>query len=408
MTFRLFRSAIISVLLLVLGGVIGFQVAQGKSIPVLSAALQKSNLINVEQPAQYGDVDFSQFWEVWQILENKYLDPDKLNTQEQVYGAIGGMTSALGDPFTMYLPPQDQKRSTEDLAGSFYGIGVELGYKDQTLAVIAPLKGSPAERAGVQAGDLILNIKDDSKKINESTNDMPILDAVGKIRGQKGVPVTLTLYRDGTQRPFDITIERDEIVVPSVEVEFIEQNGKKAAHLTLSRFGDRTMSEWDGIVAQIVSEPNLDGVILDLRNNPGGYLNGAIDIASEFISDGVVVSQQGRSMTQKYTVSRRGKLTQIPINVLINKGSASASEIVAGALRDRRNAKLIGENTFGKGTVQDAIELNNGAGLHVTVGRWLLPNGDWIHEKGIPATVEVSNDPNTEQDEQLDKAVEEL
>lgn len=403
-----FRSIIIGTLLLVLGGVIGFQVGSGQSVPLLNSVLPKGTLINAEQPAQYKDVDFSQFWEVWGILENQYLDPEKVVPQNQVYGAIQGMTNSLEDPFTIYLPPKDQQRASEDLAGAFYGVGIELGYKDQILSVVAPIKGSPAEKAGVEAGDYILRIKDETKDLDEETTGITLLDAVEKIRGERGVPVTLTLAREGRDQPFDVELFRDEIVVPSVEMSYVEHDGKRVAHIELSRFGDRTDGEWDKIVTDIASQSNLAGVVLDMRNNPGGYLDGSIDIASEFISNGVVVSQQGRTRKQDYTVSRKGRLTNTPVVVLVNKGSASASEIVAGALRDRRQAQLVGENTYGKGTVQDALTLNGGAGLHVTIGRWLLPSGDWIHEKGLPASIEVEDDPDTEQDEVLQRGIETL
>ena len=406
------KQLTLSFLLLALGGVIGFQVGSGRRLPLISNIpflQQKLQLINQDQPAKYGKVDFAQFWEVWSILENQYYDPTVLNPQKQVYGAIEGMTGALGDPYTLYLPPSDQKRSVQDLEGSFYGVGIQLGYIDKTLAVVAPLKGSPAETAGVQAGDLILHIKDSTKNVDQDTMEINILEAVDLIRGERNVPVTLTLYREGVDKPFDVDIKRDEIVVPSVELSYVENNGKKAAVITLSRFGGRTQEEWDKAVGEIANQTGLSGVILDVRNNPGGFLDGAIDIASEFIKDGVVVSQQGKFNTQKYTVSKKGRLTNLPVDVLINKGSASASEIVAGALRDRRDATLIGENSFGKGTVQDALELDNGAGLHVTVGKWLLPSGDWIHEKGLPASIEIKDDPETKDvDEAVMKALEVL
>lgn len=407
-----FKHLTLSVLLLALGGVVGFQIGQGRHLPLVSNIpfiQQKFELINQDQPTKYGKVDFAQFWEVWSILENQYYDPTVLNPQKQVYGAIEGMTSALGDPYTLYLPPSDQKRSTQDLEGSFFGVGIQLGYIDKTLAVVAPLKGSPAEAVGVQAGDLILHIKDATKNVDQDTMDINILEAVDLIRGERNVPVSLTLYREGVDKPFDVDIKRDEIIVPSVELSYVEKDGKKAAVITLSRFGGRTDQEWSDAVTQITRQTGLSGVILDVRNNPGGFLDGAIDIASEFIKDGAVVSQQGKFNTQKYTVSKKGKLTDLPVDVLINKGSASASEIVAGALRDRRNAQLIGENSFGKGTVQDALELDNGAGLHVTVGKWLLPSGDWIHEKGLPANIEIKDDPETKDvDEVVMKALETL
>lgn len=401
------KNFVTGFLLIAIGGIVGFQI--GHRGVITSEGINAKALLNAtDQPGQYKNVDFSQFWEVWGILDKTYLDPKKLDPQKQVYGAIQGMTNSLGDPYTLYLPPTDQKRSSEDLAGAFFGVGIQLGYKDKTLAVIAPLKGTPAEKVDIKAGDLILHLKDTTKNLDVDTFDMTLEDAVDKIRGKKGVPITLTLAREGINHPFDVTIPRGEIIVPSVELSYAEKNGKKAAVIHLSRFGGQTDDEWNKAVDEIVAQKDLAGVILDVRNNPGGYLDGAVYIASEFINDGLVVSQEGREQTQKYTVNRKGKLINLPVNVLINKGSASASEIVAGALRDRRNAKMIGENSFGKGTVQDAMELSGGAGLHVTIGRWLLPNGDWIHEKGIKPTIEVTDDPNTPQDEAVDTALENL
>jgi len=400
------KSLIICLLLLSIGSVIGFQVGLRKQANPQASIARLVSLKSAAAPKDYEKVDFGQFWEVWQILENQYLDPKKLDTKKQVYGAIQGMTSSLEDPYTIYLPPTDQKRSSEDLAGAFGGVGIELGFRESTLAVISPIAGNAAEKAGIKAGDFILNIKDTKKDLDIDTNGLSLQEAVNHIRGEIGTEVTLQLAREGGEKPFDVTLKREEIVVPSVTLTYTEKDGKKAALVKLSRFGGRTDQEWGKIVSEIASQPSLTGVILDLRNNPGGYLDGAIDVGSEFIKDGKVVTQEGRYKNQEYPVNRQGKLVNVPVNVLVNKGSASASEIVAGALRDRRKAKLIGENTFGKGTVQDALELDNGAGLHVTVGRWLLPSGEWIHEKGIKPDIEVVDDEKTPDDEVVIKALE--
>ena len=192
-------------------------------------------------------------------------------------------------------------------------------------------------------------------------------------------------------------------------MEFLDHNGKRVAHIKLSRFGERTNGEWDVIVTEILEERHsINGVILDMRNNPGGFFDGAIDIASEFIEDGIVVSQKDRLLKQNYSTRGKARLKDIPLEVLVNRGSASASEIVAGAVRDRLGAKLIGENTFGKGTVQDRRILSNGGGLHVTVAKWLLPAGEWIHEEGIPVDIEVEYNSDTPEDEQLLRAIEEI
>lgn len=414
MKLRTLRSFVIGILLILLGGVVGFQVGTGKNVPgvtqVLQAIPQSSRIINVKTPQDKSSVDFSQFWVVWQRLEGSYLDPQKLDAKKMVYGAIQGMVASLGDPYTLYLPPEDQKRNIESLQGSFDGVGIELGYKNQTLAVVAPLKDHPAAKAGIQSGDFILRIKDEQKGVDKDTTGITLPEAVDLIRGIKGTKVTLTILREGG-KPEAINLIRDTIIVPSVELKFVDKGNKKVAEITLSQFGDRTDTEWNKAVDQIVAQKkNIAGVVLDLRNNPGGYLQEAITIGSEFIANGVIVTQQGKTESQSYPVNKQGRLIDIPIVVLINKGSASASEIVAGALRDRRGATLVGENSFGKGTVQDAQnDLPGGAGLHVTIARWLLPSGNWIHEKGLAPDIQVTDNLDTKDiDEALQKAVETL
>lgn len=364
-------------------------------------------LVNTELPVTVGEVDFSPFWEAWNLLESDYLETEKLDSKVMTDGAIAGMTASLGDPYTIYLDPKDAERSTQDLAGAFFGVGIELGYVDGTLAVMSPLSGSPAEAAGVKAGDLILRIKDEAKDIDETTNDISILDAVDKIRGPEGTPVILTLFRDNNgNEPFDVTITRGEIVVKSVELEIVEQGGKRVAHIKLSRFGGRTDGEWDAIVTKILAErQTLDGIVLDVRNNPGGFFDGAIAVASDFIKSGTVVSQQGRLQNQDFTTLGTARLAGIPTVVLVNRGSASASEIVAGALKDQLQTKLIGEKTFGKGTVQDVRNLKNNGVMHITIARWVMPNGEWIHHEGIPVDVEIQDDQKTPEDEQLTAAI---
>lgn len=357
------------------------------------------------------DVDLSTFWEVWHYLEKDYVEPEKIKQDSMVNGAIAGLTASLEDPYTIYLPPVENERSAEDLAGAFFGVGIELGYKDGVLAVIAPLKGTPADLAGVQAGDLILRVKDPTKNLDADSTKWSLAEAVENIRGPKGTKVTLTLFRENNNegQPFEVDVPRGEIVVKSVELAFEEQQGKRVAHISLLRFGERTQSEWDEAVAQILSQRgSIYGIILDMRNNPGGFFDGAIDISSDFIEDGVIVSQKGRYSSEDFKARGTARLKDIPVEVIVNRGSASASEIVAGALRDRLQAKLIGEKTFGKGTVQDRREMPNGGGLHVTIARWLLPSGQWIHEEGIPVDVEIQQNPDTEEDEVLNKAIEVL
>lgn len=350
--------------------------------------------------------DFSRFWEVWKRLEKSYVDPTKLDYAKMTWGSIQGLAQSLDDPYTQYLPPIENKQANEDLNGAFFGVGIELGYREGSLAVVAPITGSPAEKAGVKAGDLILHIKDETKKVDLDTQGMTLPTAVTHIRGAKGTTVVLTLFREGGTKSFEVSITRDEIVVPSVELKFIEKKGKKFAHLELHKFGGRTDKEWVSAVAQIVAA-RPEGIVLDLRNNPGGYLDGAVFIASEFLPSGVVVKQEGRTASETFEVDRKGSLTTIPLVVLVNKGSASASEITAGALQDNKRAKIVGEQSFGKGTVQEVQELSDGSSLHVTVAKWILPSGRWIGKEGITPDVKVEDNLETKDiDEQLDQAVE--
>lgn len=410
------REVAVAVLLVILGSFAQYRFnlvekIAGKSnlrLSQLPGGGARPNVINKQAPSgEKSEIDFGTFWEVWEYLERDYLEPEKIDSEKMVNGAIQGMAASLGDPYTAYLPPEDNERSGQDLAGAFFGVGIELGYIENVLAVIAPLKGSPADQAGVKAGDLIIHVKDEQKQVDEDSASWSLDKAVDTIRGPKGAPVVLTLAREGATEPIVVTINRGEIIVKSAELEFVEHNGKKVAHIKLSRFGERTNGEWDKVVDEILkNRSEISGIVLDMRNNPGGFFDGAIDVASEFIESGLVVTQKGQFSEEGFKARGNARLKNIPVEVLVNRGSASASEIVAGALRDQLGSKLIGEKTFGKGTVQDRRELSNGGGLHVTIARWLLPKGDWIHDEGIPVNVEVKDDPETEADEQLLKAIE--
>lgn len=353
--------------------------------------------------------DLSLFWDVWSRLENNYLEKEAIDPQKMVYGAISGMTAALDDPYTAFFPPKENTRSKEDLSGEFSGVGIQLGFIDKTLAVMAPLPGNPAERAGIKAGDLILNIKDEKKGVDKDTTGITLMDAVDLIRGEKGTTVILTIYSEKEKKPREVSLVRDTINVPSVELSWVGKD-KRLAHIKVNRFGDKTLEEWEKSVSEVLAK-KARGVILDLRNNPGGYLQRAIDLGSEFIESGVVVQQQGVEGTESFSVDRRGRLYGMPLVVLVNKGSASASEILAGALKERLGVKLVGEKTFGKGTVQEVEDLPGGAGIHITIAKWLLPSGKNIHKEGITPDVEieyVADEKNPLLDNQLEKAIEVL
>jgi len=387
------------------------------------------NIINKEPPPGVISVDVNPFWNVWQRLLTNYYDKSKLDQQKMLNGAINGMVQALGDPFTMYLPPVQNTNFKQGLAGQFSGIGAELGTQDKNIIIIAPLDGSPAEKAGIKAGDTIVKVN------GESVVGWDLAKAVDQIRGPKGTNIVLTVIHKSPQKQVDVTIVRDVITVKSVVMNISDAKCTtsgcsliskgdscsdvtcvKYAYIRLSQFGDNTNQEWAGLVKGISDQINKDktikGVILDLRNNPGGYLTDAQFIASEFLPMGTVVVTEDNGTTQlPLNVQRQGLLTDtnIKIVILINKGSASASEIVSGALRDNKRAILVGETSFGKGTVQEAEDLGDGAGLHVTIAKWLTPNGTWVNGKGLTPDVSVQLDPkNPAEDTQLEKAVFEL
>ncbi len=358
--------------------------------------------------------DMSLMWQVKSMLSKKFLDNDKVKDDKALkYGAISGMVSALGDPYTMFLSPDDNKSANEDLSGEITGaVGISLGYKDKTLAVMSPIAKSPAAAAGVQAGDLILKITDKTKKIDKDTTGISLEEAMNLIRGDVGTEVTLKMYREGKADSFEVTLKRAKIEIPGMELEWKDYNGKKVAWIKFYKFSEQIFNEWDGVINQIKAGKgdNYGGIVLDLRNNPGGYLQASVNVASDFLSDGVIVQQQSNAgITDTYKVDKtRGALLNDKLVVLINGGSASASEILAGALKDHGRAKLVGTKSFGKGTVQETEEFKDGSGLHVTIAKWLLPSGKNIHGEGIEPDVEVKPGDDVNVDVQLNKAMEEL
>lgn len=420
------RNTILLLAVLLISFEVGFNLGKKDSNVI---PLKSESIIDSGQATEKG-LDFSLFWDVWDELYYHYLDKKSLDPKKMFYGAISGMVASLDDPYTVFLSPEQNKDAKEDLGGKFEGIGAQLGVKDKKIVVVAPLKNSPAEAAGLKPEDWIIKV--DGKE----TINWTLPEAVTKIRGPKGSKVMLTVVHKNADKSVDIEVLRDEIKVPSVEWESLLEDCQKGradsgplcvkknvcqsclsvVYLKLTRFGDTTNTEWNQAVDRIVSEETKLpserklGLILDLRNNPGGYLAGAVYIASEFLKDGVVVTQENADGTKiNYKVNRQGKLTDIPMVVLINKGSASASEIVAGALNIRLKVPLVGETSFGKGTVQEALDLSEGAGIHITTAKWLLPDGANINGDGLKPTVEIANsEEKPDEDLQLEKAVDTL
>ena len=347
-------------------------------------------------------MDFALFWKVWDVLKEKYVDSSKLDAQKLFYGAIKGMLAATGDPYTNFFDPEENKKFNEDITGSFEGIGAEIGIKGGVLTVIAPLEGTPAEKAGLRAGDKIVKIGD------KNTADLTIDGAVDLLHGKKGTEVKMTIFREGEQDTQEITIIRDVINVKSVKFE--EKEGE-IAYIKISRFGETTFKEFGEALTQTKNN-NSKGIIVDLRNDQGGYLETAVEIGSKMLPKGnIVVMEEDRNGKRNNLLAKGGdELSEIKTVVLINEGSASASEILAGALRENRdNVTLVGKKSYGKGSVQELVKLTQGTSMKVTIAHWLTPKGNQINEKGIDPDVKIeftNDDYNNNKDPQLDKALE--
>jgi carboxyl-terminal processing protease len=407
-----------TVLVIILTFILGWQLGHRDYQLAFKNYKPDFKIVNQSPPSGEVEIDFKLFWDTWELVSRKYIDKSAIDPQKMYFGAIQGMVAAIGDPYTVFLPPQAQKTTKEQLQGSFDGVGMQLGYnKDKRLVVIAPLKDTPAEKAGVKAGDLILKVGD------KDTASLSLPEAVSLIRGPKGTSITLTLLSENESKPKEVKITRDTIVVKTVSVETKDvaqgepdspveerttKSGKTVAVIRISGFGEKTKDEWDMAVSDALSKAP-QGVVVDVRNNPGGFLDAAVYIASEFLESGTIVVQEDyQGNKQNQTVVRAGKMLKIPVVVLINKGSASASEILAGAIQDRKRGILIGEQSFGKGTIQSAEDLPQGTGIHITTAKWLTPSERWIHNIGLTPDVKVENDEDPAKDEVLERALDEL
>jgi carboxyl-terminal processing protease len=408
------KIAIGAILLIIVGFGGGFMIGNsGVARAVLPAAVAQSLGVN-GPPA---GVDLSPVWKAWEIMDEKFVpasvptttastsEPVIAGTPEEkrVYGMISGMVESLGDPYTFFLPPVEQKQFQEDLSGNFEGVGMEIAVRDEVLTVVAPLKGTPAERAGIKPDDAVLKIDD------HDTRNMDVGTAVNLIRGTKGTEVRLLIMREGWTEPKEIKVMRDVINVPVVES---EKRSDGTYVISLHTFTSNSPQLFREALRQFVNSGS-NKLILDLRGNPGGYLEAAVDMASWFLPTGkVVVTEDYAGHADNIDHRSRGYdifNDNLKVVILVDKGSASASEILAGALRSYGVAQLIGTNTFGKGSVQELIPITENTGLKITVARWLLPDGTQIPHTGIVPDVEVKvseEDVKAGKDPQMEKAVE--
>ncbi len=357
----------------------------------------KQFILNGDNPKETFDANM--YFEVWDAIKQGHVDKNKIKDRDLFYGSLKGLAQSVNDPYTVFMDPEAAKEFADDMAGTFEGIGAEVGMRNDIITIIAPLEGMPAQKAGILAGDKVYAIN------GEPTMGLTVDEAVKKIRGEKGTDVVLTVIREANEGAKEITITRDVIVVKSLKTEM--RDGIYI--LKLSNFNDDTLFLFNQAVDEIL-EKKPKGIVLDLRNNPGGYLDTSVSLASEWIEEGPIVAEQfGENRRSEYPARGLARLKDYKTVVLINTGSASASEIVAGALRDYKKATLVGEQTFGKGSVQSLQSLSDGSSLKVTVAKWLTPAGDFINEKGISPDVLVEltvDDINSNLDPQLDKALE--
>lgn len=349
------------------------------------------------------EVDLTLFWGVWRLLLRHYIDPGDLRVTPMLLGAVKGLVSSLGDPYTTFMEPKMTKEFRLSLHGELEGIGAQLTIRNESIVVVAPLKGSPAAAAGLEAEDIVVEVD------HQSVIGLELMDVVHLIRGPKGTTVILKIARRGEFDLIDIPIVRDMIAVPSVESRAEETASGSVGIIALNQFGEDSLDETVKAIETLQKE-NIKGLILDLRFNGGGYLEGAVDLTSLFLEKGKVVTVERRdAIPQHYYVSGRPVAKSIPLVVLINRASASASEIVAGALRDHGRATIIGETSFGKGTVQEVVDLPGGSSLRVTVAKWLTPGGRDLGEGGVEPDVKVERtkeDFEKDRDPQLDAAIE--
>jgi len=359
-------------------------------------------LSNIKKPSEI-KTDFEPFWNTWNTINEKYPGANNITDQEKIYGAISGLVNSLNDPYSTFFNPEETKSFEEDISGSFSGIGLEVGIKDKMLTAVAPLKDSPAYNSGIKPGDIILKIND------KLTSDMTIEEAVEIIRGKEGTTVILTIFRDGEKDPREIKIVRGIINTPTLETELRKDN---IFVITLYSFSENSENLFRDAIEKFVKSKS-NKLILDLRGNPGGYLDSAVDIASWFLPLGktIVIEDYGNNSKQKIYRSAGYDIfsDKLKFVILIDSGSASASEIVAGAMQDYKKALLVGNQSFGKGSVQEVVNITPDTILKVTVAKWLTPNGISISEKGLTPDYEVDyteENYKNNKDSQMDKAVE--
>lgn len=400
------KSTRIASYLAIFGVVFATGLLVGNSLPThsLSSGTQQetSVLNNLFRGKPVEDLNLRTFWQVRELLKEKYIHTDKMVDEKLGYGAVKGMVSALDDPYTEFMDPEETIEFNESLNNELEGIGAEMTVRNQALTVVQTLKGSPAQKAGLLPDDIVYKID------GEETGEMTLYDAINKIRGKKGTTVKLTLLREGKDKPFELEIARDTIAVESVTYE--ESSEKGVWIVAINQFSDDTKMEFNRALNEIKAK-NPKGIVMDLRYNGGGYLEGAVDVLSGFIKgEKQVVSIEYRDAKTNEKLKTTGlpQFPELPLVVLVNKGTASASEIVALAIKDLKRGIIMGTTSYGKGTVQEVDPLPDGSSIRYTIAKWYSPNGTNINGVGIvpDQVIEIKEeDFDKKFDRQMDEAV---
>jgi carboxyl-terminal processing protease len=348
-------------------------------------------------------IDFQLFWDVWKTVKEEYIE-ETISDEDLFYGAVSGLVQSLDDPYSVHFDPDLTNEFNRDLEGVFEGVGMEISIKKDRLTIVAPLPGTPAEQAGLRPGDIVLQID------GQDTFDLRLDEAVRLIRGPKGSTVVLNVFSVGDDEARDVSVNRATIQVPSITWNTLEEE-PGIIHLEIHQFNEKVVPEIRKSLSEIPKE-SIKGIVLDLRNNPGGFLETAVEVSSLWVEDVLIVEQKARNgFSQKHNAHGTAYFKDIPTVVLINQGSASASEIVAGALQDYNKATVIGMKSFGKGSVQDYQILSDSSSLKLTVAKWFTPNGRSINEEGIDPDKEIERTPedyDEDKDPQFDASIEML
>ncbi len=391
-------SALLILLLIIAAFGMGFQTGKKGYV------FQPKEFKIVNQQNQPKDVNYQLLWDAIDVVNTKYIERP-VDQQKILYGAIRGAVQATGDQYTDFFEPKQSENFKTDLQGEFTGIGAEISRRGGVIVVVAPLDGTPAHKAGLLPKDIIAEVN------GKSTQEWSVEEAVSEIRGPKGTQVKLTILREGKEKPMEFSITRDKIEVKSVKWEIKEIDGKKIMVIGISKFGADTKKLFDQAAQEALTKA-VNGIVLDLRNNPGGYLNTSVELASNWVENGKLVVKEKRADGEDdFNSAGNSRLAGIKTVILINGGSASASEILSGALHDYKLATLVGEKSFGKGSVQELVDLKDGSAVKITIAKWITPGGKNLNKDGLEPDIAIKlteEDVAAGKDPQMEAALQQI